>query len=343
MKKRRITQKHIAELAGVSQTLVSLALNASYDVTLSEETRQRVLDVAAEMGYVPQAAAKSLVQGRSNNIGLVLIQPHYQVFRDPFIPNIITGLSDVVRSHGFRLLVEHIDDPDHLDTISFMLKGGEVAGMVLSSIYGIEHIVKPLVEEGFPIVLLDTAPAQCYTVLIDHLSGVISAAQYILSLGHREIGCIAFAPPNLNMNKRVNAFKETLTGQGIAIQDDYILYGLYDPESGYKAMQALLSVHPLPTVVFGMNDIMALGAMRAILDAGLRVPEDIAVVGYDDMRFSAFTNPALTTVRAPEVEQGRIAGEMLVRLIAGDKVAEPQISLLTQLRIRASCGNRSGN
>lgn len=340
MKKRPVTQKQIAKQAGVSQTLVSLVLNDSYDVTLSDETRQRVLDVAAEMGYVPQAAAKSLVQGRSNNLGLVLIQPHYQIFRDPFIPNVITGLNSVVRSHDFRLLVEHIEDLSQLDTITRILKGGEVAGIILSSFsYGAENVVMPLVKEGFPIVLLDTAPEQCYTATIDHRAGVKSAAQHILSLGHQQIGCIAWAPPNPHMNKRISAFVETFAEQGIAIQETYMRYGLYDPESGYEAMQSILQMHPLPTAVFGMNDMMALGAMHAVLDAGLRVPEDIAIIGYDDMRFAAFTTPALTTVRAPEVEQGRVAGEMLVQLIAGDAVTEPQVALPTQLVIRASCGS----
>jgi LacI family transcriptional regulator len=341
MKKRTlITQKQIAEQAGVSQTVVSLALSNSYDITLSEETRQRVLEVAKGLGYVPHVAAKALVKGRSSNLGFILIRPHYQVFRDPYIPNVITGLSAVVRTHGFRLLVEHIDNLNQINTISNMLKGGEVAGIVLSSFYGLEHIIMPLIEDGYPIILLDTPPDKNYGVLIDHASGVRSAAAHILSLGHRRIGCILFGPPNPHINNRLNAFLEPIKAAGGVIDETLIRHGNYDPESGYEVMQSLLQLHPMPTAVFGMNDFMAAGAMRAIHEAGLRIPEDIAVVGYDDMRFAAFTHPTLTTVRAPEVEQGRMAGELLIKLIGGEPLPEQQMVLGTELIIRNSCGAR---
>lgn len=338
-KKSSVTQKEIARRAGVSQTVVSLALNNSYDVTLSEETRQRVLEVAHDLGYVPQAAAKALVQGQSANLGLVLIQPHYQIFRDPFIPNIITGLSGVVRAHGFRLLVEHIDDLAHLPTVSHMLKGGEVAGIVLSSLDGVEHTIAPLVEAGYPIVLLDKSPKKYHAVTIDHVSGVKIAAVHILSLGHRQVGCITYGPLTPHNKRRLNAFLDTFADAGIVIKEEFIRYGYYDPESGYEAMQSLLQVRPLLTAVFGMNDLMALGAMRAIHEAGLKIPEDIAVVGYDDMRFAPFTHPTLTTIQSPEVEQGQAAGAMLIKLIEGEHLPKQQISLQPKLIIRNSCGS----
>lgn len=340
MKKRAsVTQKQIADRAGVSQTVVSLALSNSYDVTLSEETRQRVLEVADELGYVPQAAAKALVRGRSANLGLVLIRPHYQVFRDPFIPNIITGMSGVVRAHGFRLLVEHIDSLDQINTIPNLLKGGEVAGIVLLTSYGLENIVDPLVEDGYPIVMLEASRKAYYGVGLDHITGVKFAAKHLVTLRHRRIACITFGPfPNDHIQRRLNAFCEPLLEAQIDRNDILVREGNYDPDSGYEAMQSLLQVRPLPTAVFGMNDMMALGAMRAIHEAGLRIPEDIAVIGYDDMRFAAFTHPTLTTVCAPEVEQGQAAGEMLIRLISGERIPERQYALVPQLVIRNSCG-----
>lgn len=344
MKKRAtVTQKQIAKEAGVSQTVVSLALSGSYDITLSEDTRQRVLEVADALGYVPQAAAKSLVKGRSNNIGLVLVRPHYQVFRDPYIPNVITGLSSVVRSHNCRLVVEHIDDIKEVKTISNMLKGGEVAGIVLSSFDMGDSIIEPLVQEGYPIVMLDTSPENYHVTTIDHVSGVESAAKHFIDLGHRDVGCIAFGPVNTHLNKRLQAFIDTFAKHDIEIDPDAIRFGHYDPESGYQAMQSLLADKPHLTAIFGMNDMMAIGAMRAIIDAGLRVPEDIALIGYDDMRFAEFTNPALTTVSAPEVELGQAAGEMLIQLIRGKPVPQKQISMRTKLIIRASCGAKLGN
>lgn len=338
MKKRNfITQKSIAERAGVSQAVVSLALNDSYDITLSDETRKRVLAVAAELGYVPQAAAKSLVKGRSNNIGLVLVRPHQQIFRDPFIPNIITGLSAVTRQKGFRLLVEHIDELDYLTTISTLLKGGEVAGIVLSTYYGLEEIVEPLIKNGYPIVLLDDAPISSFSVTIDHAAGIRAAVEHIVSLNRFPVACIPFGPLNPHIGKRIQVFCESFEAlTGSTISNRYICHGDYEPETGYKAMQVLLAEKPRPQVVFGMNDMMAIGAMRAIRDQGLRIPEDIAVMGYDDMRFAPFTDPALTTVSAPEIEVGREAGRLLIDLFEGGSVSGHQIKLQPQLIVRRS-------
>lgn len=338
MKKRlSITQKEIAKRAGVSQTVVSLALNSSYDITLSDETRQRVVEVAAELGYVPQAAAKSLVKGHTNNIGLVLVQPHQQVFRDPFIPNVITGLSAVIRNYGYRLLVEHIDDLDHLMTISNLLKGGEVAGIVLSTFEGLEEIVEPLVENNYPVVILDESPATSYSVLIDHWIGVEMAAEHVVSLERHPIACICFGPPTPYINNRLRRFCDTVEQRtGRAVEQRYIRYGQFEPESGYAAMKSLLETEPRPAVVFGMNDMMALGAIRAILDAGLTIPDEIAVVGYDDMRFAQYINPTLTTVRAPEVEVGSAAGQVLIKLIDGQPMPERQTRLRPELIVRAS-------
>lgn len=338
MKKRNsVTQKQIAEHAGVSQTVVSLALNNSYEIALNDETRQRVLDVARELGYVPQAAATALVSGRSNNIGLILIQPHYQVFRDPFIPNIITGMSSIVRTRGYRLLVEHIDNLDQLITIPNLLKGGEVDGLVLSTFDGLESTISPLIEDGYPIIFLDIPAEGHYAATIDHEYGVNLAAEHLLNCGHRHVAMIPFSPPNPHTLRRVVAFKAAFASAGVPIDEDNVRFGNYDPESGYEAMKAILQNRPLPTAVFGMNDLMAIGAMRAIHEAGLKIPDDIAVIGYDDMRFAAFTHPTLTTIRAPEVEQGQAAGEALIKRIGGEGLPQQQLALKPQLIIRESC------
>jgi len=342
MKKKSVfvTQKQIASTAGVSQTTVSLILNNSADVVISETTRQRVLAVAEELGYVPQSAAQTLVRGRSQNLGLVLIKPHYQVFRDPFIPSVMTGFSNVARPHRFRMLVEHIDDLDYIDVIRLLLKGGEVAGMVISNFHDAERVIDSLVDEDYPVVLLDT-PRSSYLhgVSIDHISGIRSIIDHLIALGHRRIACIPYGPTDdVHLGKRLGAYRSTLEDAGLEYDERLVSAGRYDPDSGYQAMKSLLNVSPQPTAVFGMNDLMALGAMRAILEHGLRIPEDVAVAGYDDMRFAAFTTPPLTTVRAPEVELGQVACEMLIDLVEGRKPAIRQLELDTELIVRGSCG-----
>ncbi len=337
-KSRKVTSKQVAELAGVSQTTVSFVMNNVDSANISEETRHRVLQAAQTLHYIPDRAAQSLALGRSHNLGLVLIQPHYQVFRDPFIPNIITGMSQIVQSNGFRLLVEHIHDLDNISIISNMLKGGEVAGIVANTFLGIETAISAVIDEGYPIVLLDAVNEYHYAALIDHRAGVQLAAAHLVALGHTQIGCITFAPLNYHINRRLNAFKEILAAAGIALPSAHIREGNYDPESGYEAMHDLLQTQPHLTAIFGMNDMMAIGAMRAIHEAGLRIPDDVAVVGYDDMRFAAFTNPTLTTVQAPEVQVGQRAAEMLIALIQGVPLGEKCVKLPPQLVVRQSCG-----
>ena len=186
-------------------------------------------------------------------------------------------------------------------------------------------------------MLLDSVSDEKYpSVYIDHLNGVKNAIRYLQDAGHRRIGCITYGPLT-SMGNRVDAVREALRKGGHPLENRYLRFGEFDPESGYRAMQSLLTESPRVTAVFGMNDIMALGAMRAILDAGLRVPEDIAVMGYDNMRFTPFTNPTLTTVHAPELEQGRLAGKMLVELIHGKIPQDIQIALSTHVMRGTSC------
>jgi DNA-binding LacI/PurR family transcriptional regulator len=344
-KKVSVTQKEIAKTAGVSQTVVSFVLNNSYGVTISEDTRQRVLEIANELGYVPQVAAQNLVRGHSSNIGLVLIYPHYQVLRDPFIPNVMTGIGRVSRSQGYRLLVEHINRMEDIGKIRSLLKGKEIAGLVISNFQAAADVIRPLFEEGYPIVLLQrdsSGFADINSVSIDHLGGVRKLTEHLLNLGHRTIACIGYTTAgDAQVARRFGMFRQVVEAAGSKVEARYVRYGSFDPESGYDAMKSLLEERPLPTAVYGMNDLMALGAIRAIHEAGLRIPDDIAVVGYDDMRFSAFTYPPLTTVHAPEVELGQEAGKMVVSMIDGSKIENSHVSLETELVIRASCGATS--
>lgn len=344
-KKTSVTQKEIAKTAGVSQTVVSFVLNNSYSVAISEDTRQRVMEIANELGYVPQVAAQNLVRGHSSNIGLVLIYPHYQVLSDPFIPNVMTGIGQVSRSQSYRLLVEHINRLEDIGKIRSLLKGKEIAGLVISNFQPAAEVIHPLYEDGYPIVLLQRNTEDFVDInsaSIDHLGGVRKLTEHLLSLGHQRIACIGYTSlENAHMSKRFGVFRQLLEESGNRIEERYLRFGRYDPESGYEAMKSLLEERPLPTAVYGMNDLMALGAIRAIHEAGLRIPQDIAVVGYDDMRFAAFTYPPLTTIRAPEVELGQVAGKMLVSMIDGSKIENRHMSLETELVIRASCGAKN--
>lgn len=341
MKRAAVTQKQIAERAGVSQATVSLVLNGSTTVRIPDATRELVKGVAADLGYVPQAAARNLVRGTSGNLGLILVRPHAEVFRDPYIPNVLTGVSQVARAAGFRILVEHIDeieDDAKAMVIQEMIKGKEVAGAIFNTTFWTPDLVGRLMDDGYPIVTLDDAEHPWpYTVRIDHLGGVATLLEHLIGLGHRRIACITYGPPRAagDVARRLALFRQTLRSHGLEVDERLIREGRYEPDTGYAAARELLAGPPFDAL-YCMNDAMALGALKALRDAAVRTPDDVAVVGYDDMRFAPFTEPPLTTVRAPEIEQGRRAGEMLIELVQGREPATAKPVLRGELIVRGS-------
>lgn len=352
MKSKRITSRQVAKKAGVSQTTVSFVLNDLASANnISNETAQRVLNAAQELGYVPNVAARTLARGRSANIGLILAQPHEQVFIDEYIPSILSGLSRITRQHGYRILFELIQDDSHADAYINLIRGKEVAGMIVNlnePDYGDQR--RPMtrekliayVAEGFPIVSLDYIHPTVHSVMVDKLSGVRRIIEHLINLGHRRIACITYAPKkhNHHAEQRLQIYQEMLEQVRVPFDEELVRFGAYDPETGYTAMKSLLELRPLPTALYAMNDVMAFGAMTAIREAGLRVPEDMAVVGFDDVRLARYTTPALTTVYEPDIEHGYRAGEMLIKLIQEQPLEQAHIVLETQLRIRDSCGWR---
>ena len=343
--KRKVTSKDVAERAGVSPTTVSFVLNNKPNANISEETRQRVRQAARELAYVPDMAARALARGRSSNIALVTSKPHQQLFIDEFMPQILTGLNQVMSTQGFRVIVEQIEDNARADIYTDLIRGKEVAGLILLLREPLEtelELIGSFIEtDRFPMVSLDQYHPQMASVTIDSREGTRQAVNHLIGLGHRHIACIAFATINvLEVEKRMSVYRATLEAAGLPYNEMVVRYGEFDPETGYEAMCALLALDQPPTAVFAMNDVMAFGAITAVHRHGLRVPEDVAIVGYDDIRLAAFANPALTTVHAPDIERGRQAGQSLLKLIKGQKLRTQHISLKTHLEIRDSCGYR---
>lgn len=342
MKQGRITSKQVAERAGVSQTTVSFVLNRVVGQSISEETIERVERAARELGYVPDRAAQTLARGFSNNIGLVLTQPHEQVFVDEYLPNVLTGIRKVLRHTDFRILVEIVDSNDSADTFVNLAQGREVAGLIINTyvatLTGIKAI-KKFAKTGFPIVTLGRLDDDIPSVSIKDSNGTKRAVEHLIRLGHRRIGVIPFAGyTSGTVQRRLKAYRETLEVFNIPYDESLIRCGAYDPDTGYNAALQLLQCNPRPTAIFGMNDVMAFGAMTAIQERGLRIPDDVAVVGYDDIRLARYTTPALTTVTAPDMERGRAAAQMLMNLINNVPLEQKHIELETELTIRESCG-----
>ena len=339
-KSKKVTSKAVAEAAGVSQTTVSFVLNNVTKANISEATKQRVWKAARKLGYVPDATARALVQGRSNNIGVILIRPHAQVFTDPYVPNIITGISAITAGTPFRLLVENIDNVGEIGIIDQMLRGGEIAGAIISGYPGLsEDMLLALKRDDYPIISLDPlVHDEIDYICINHFAGIRELANYFADLGHRDIACVGYTSlPDLSVENRLAVFRDELRKHGIDIKESHILFADYEPQSGYDLAQALLQLHPLPTAVWAMNDKIALGLMAALYDAGIRIPEDISIAGYDNMEFAPFLAPPLTTIDTPEIELGRHAVSLIINRINNEEVTNNGMRLVSSLVIRRSC------
>ena len=339
----RVTSRQVATRAGVSQTTVSLVLNNAPHANISQPTRERVLAAARELGYFPDAAARSLARGRSSNIGLVLVQPHEQIFIDEYLPTLLTGLNQLAHQHGYRILVDILDDASSANAFADLVSGKEVAGLIVQFSNPTPEAVERLTgyaRDGFPIVTLGHWNDDLPSVFVDKIDGVSDVVRHLIDLGHRRIGCIPYAPveSNWHLKRRVERAIATLAAAGLTLDESLIEAGAYDPKTGYEATLRLLERKPWPTAIFAMNDVMAFGALEALRQLGVRVPDEMAVVGFDDIRLAAFAHPPLTTVREPDVELGREAARMLIDQIEGRAVAERDLRLATTLVIRESCG-----
>lgn len=337
--KRRITSQKVAERAGVSRTTVSFVLN-DVDAQISPETRQRVLQAAHELGYVPDAAARSLASGRTHILGLIICQPPDHITIDAYIHQVIYGLSEAGRQRGFRVLLEAVEDVSQPDAYIHLVRAKRIDGILLSGPRSDDNQLPALIADGFPIVLLGRLNHKLVSFVdIDNEAAACHAVTHLVQLGHRRIGCITNGPlAYTSATERLSGYRQALCQTDLPEDEALVGYGEFEPESGYRAMQALLALPLPPTAVFVASDVVAYGAMAAIRDAGRRIPEDLAIVGFDDVPMSRYFNPPLTTVRLPAVEQGRRGGELLIDLIEGKPGAESRQVLPTQLVVRQSCG-----
>lgn len=336
MAQRRVTSKDVAERAGVSRTTVSFVLNNTPNVKISEETRQRVLAAARELDYHPVAAARSLASRRTGNIGLVLRQTPSQVFTDAFLPAVLRGLSDVLDSSGYRILLQPLAMPDASDALISLVKSQHIDGLIVSGPRSDDAGLRSLHANGFPIVLMGQLPGSDIPFVdVDNKQGGFDATRHLIGLGHRRVAMITNGPLAYTASQeRLAGYRWALESAGLVFDSGLIRYGDFREESGVAAMRDLLALRPRPTAVFAASDVLAFGVLEAAKDAGLRVPDNLSVVGMDDVRLARYVVPPLTTLRLPAYELGYQAANTLLRLIDGQ---QPLSALLpTELIIRES-------
>lgn len=340
--KKRSTSFDVAQLAGVSRTTVSFVLNNVMDVSISELTRQRVLDAAKKLHYHPNVAGKKLVSGKSDTVGLVLCQSPEQIFADAFLPQVILGVEQAAMQQGFHVLLKPID-PNDAGGYTSLIRENHVDGILLSGPRQDDRALIELYEEGVPVMLMGQMPhTQMPSVDINATAGAETAVNHLIQLGHKCIGMITNAPLNYtSAQQRRAGYVQALASVNLVVNDSLIHEGNYTPASGFAAMKSLLLLTPRVTAIFVASDVVAIGAMLAIKEAGLRIPKDIAVVGFDDIPLAEFYDPPLTTIRLPAFGLGWAGGERLIRLIQGKGLDRKDIFLSSDLVVRRSSVDNS--
>lgn len=327
-----VTIKDIARLAQVSHTTVSRALNDS--PLINSETKEKIKQLAQELGYSPNFNAKSLVMDRSYNIGLFFSTVQTGTSAG-FFYETVRGVNAVVKE-GYNLVVRGIDD--YKTTYRSIHRKSFDGVIVMSQSANDDAFLRHLSEAGIPHVVLNrkVEGLQVVNILSDDAQGVYKAVRHMVKIGHRRIAIIEGSEMFHSTGERKEGYLRALAESGIGLVNGYQVRGNYDVKSGYSAMSKLLKLTPRPTAVFCMNDDMAVGAMKAVHDAGLKVPEDVSVGGFDDSMFSAYLSPALTTVKRPIEEISRQGAAMLMESIRQKRMDPETIYLRTELMIRES-------
>jgi len=334
-KRHRATSADVAARAGVSRTTVSFVLNGRADSGIPEETRRRVLDAARELGYQPHGAARALAGGASHTIGLVLRQSPEQVAVDALLAETLWGIGSEARQGGYRVLVEPLS-PSR-GRYSDLVESQRVDGLIVSGPRVDDDELVSLVSDGFPIILQGSLPSlDAPSVDVDNRAGARTAVEHLLALGHRRIGCVTNAPLAYTAAaERLAGYRDALEHAGVAVDPRLIVEGAFDAGSGWSATAALLAAVPDVTALFVASDIVAFGALRALREAGRRVPADVSVVGFDDIPLASHFDPPLTTIRLPARALGAAAGRALVERLAGRGWSERTL-LPTELVVRDS-------
>lgn len=329
------TIRDVAKRAEVSVATVSRVLNQS--ATVKEDTRQKVLSAIKECGFTYNAIARSLSTKKSVTIGVIV-----PAITNPVFAQSTRGIQDFSNSCGYSIILGNSDySSDVEDRLIEVFKEKRVEGIILtcSNIY--HEYIQSLKQVNLPYVLLYNTPFDktLNFVTIDNYKAAYEIVEHLVKLGHRRIGMIAgrFDMSDRSL-ARSQAFKACLKDYGIPDQPIYLIETDLSFEGGRKAMGSLLDITPPLTGIFCSNDFMAMGAMKSIREKGLRIPDDISIVGFDDIEMASYFSPELTTIHQPAYEMGVKGAELLFKILSGESKGPQQIILDHKLIIRNSCG-----
>lgn len=330
--------EEVARLSGVSRSTVSRVVNN--DPNVSETTREKVLEIIKEVNFQPNAAARSLAAGRTRILGLVIPMGVSALFTDPYFPLLIQGVSVACNNHDHSVMLWLAEPEYERRTIRKIISNtGLIDGVIVASSLTEDPLVEALLESTLPFVMVGrhlTNPRVSY-VDVDNRNSARDAVTHLMRMGRRRVAMIAGPRTMIAGIDRLEGYYDAYHNRGLAPDPDLVMESDFTEAGAYLAMNKLLPHHP--DAIFVASDTMAMGALRSLREAGLRVPEDVAMVGFDDMPFAARTEPPLTSVRQPAQRTGIAAAEMLIDLIEYGDINPRRIILPTELVIRASCGS----
>ena len=337
----RPTLDQVAARAGVGRGTVSRVVNGSPQV--SATARAAVEQAIQELGYVPNRAARALVTQRTDSVALVVSESEERVFGEPFFAGIIRGINSMLMETPLQLWLAMAQSKAERERVEHHLTPQHVDGVLLMSLHGEDRLPTLLAQRGLPVVVcgqpggrVQIVSDQMSCVDADNVGGAQSAVAHLLAQDRRCIAAIA-GPQDMGVGiGRLDGYRRALHVAGLPVDESRVGYGDFSEASGASAMRTLLDRHPNLDAVFAASDLMAVGAMRVLREYGKRVPQDVAVVGFEDSVLARQTEPALTTVHQPVEAMGREMARLLVAHIRGDTIPAPLVVLDTHLVVRAS-------
>jgi LacI family transcriptional regulator len=325
-----VTIKDVARVAGVSPSTVSRALNDS--PLIREETKDRIRRIARELGYERNELARGLVKGSFQTLGLLVPD-----ITNPFFAEITRGVGKAAHAAGYGVILCNTEgDPDRERSYISLLRRKRVDGLVIASVTVDAPCLKSLSRSKTPVVLVSRLSRDLkipYVGVDDRLGGRL-ATEHLVGLGHERLGFIG-GPADVQASiDRLAAFQEVLAENRIPLRKSWVIFTEFTQRAGYEAGLRLLGRKRRPTAVFAANDVIALGVLQAAEELGLRIPDDVSLVGYDDISYAALPRIELTTVAQPSFEIGRLAAEWLLALIGGRRKRVYSRLLRPELKIR---------
>ena len=329
---KRITIEDVAKLAGVSRQTVSRAINDKGEI--SQETKERVMMAVEQLGYRPNRLAQGMVTQRTYTIGLILSN-----ITNPFFPEVTRGVQDAAQAKGYNVFLCNTDDTADIEVQELhSLAAQGVDGIILFSHQAGDADLTNFADNYHPIVVINRLfqHPNASVMMVNNYRGAQLAADYFIDHAHDQLGMLTNNSPSYSQARRVRGFQERIQEQGLQLLDDAIVTAPATLEGGRQAAHRLLHEYPETTAIFTYNDLMALGAIRACGERGLRIPHDVAIIGFDNISFAAIATPSLSSIHVDKYAIGQQAMDRLIAMIeAPDKIFLP-IEVEVELLIRES-------